>query len=92
MVMMMSYELELSFSEILNVSIVDRYGKVYTELTVDSDEFAKAEYTARAFADAYDCEMCIKWSRASDGQVGYWGPQGACFEPYWYEGKHEILR
>ncbi len=35
---------------------------------------------------ATDCEQkcCIKWDRSTDGQAGYWSPNGAVFEPHWY--------
>lgn len=29
-------------------------------------------------------KCCIKWDRSSDGQVGFWSPSGATFDPYWY--------
>jgi len=28
--------------------------------------------------------VAIRWERDSDGQVAYWSPSGACFNPHWY--------
>lgn len=47
------------------------------------DAWADVEAKAEEIA-AGGTKCCIKWQRPSDGQIAYWGPQGACFEPHWY--------
>ena len=39
-------------------------------------------------------KCCIRWSRDSDGQIAYWGPEGAIFKPYWYvkQGRPEEMQ
>lgn len=54
------------------------------EIEVDDDaEFDAVEKQATELA-ASGTKCCIRWSRDSDGQVAYWGPQGATLHPYWY--------
>jgi len=47
---------------------------------IENDDFSAAEQAAMQSAE----KCCISWSRSSDGQVGFWGPAGASFNPYWY--------
>lgn len=53
-----------------------------TDIAEDS-EFGSLETMAKEFAES-GTRCCIKWHRDTDGQVAYWGPKGACFEPHWY--------
>ena len=53
------------------------------DFEITNDDFSEAEETARQIADN-GTKCCIRWSRTDDGQVGYWGPAGAVFEPRWY--------
>jgi len=47
---------------------------------VEDDDFSIVEQAAKKSAE----KCCIRWIRSSDGQVGFWGPAGASFDPYWY--------
>lgn len=47
------------------------------------NEFDAVEIAAQEAAESGQ-RCCIKWSRDSDGQAGFWGPAGACFEAHWY--------
>ena len=58
----------------------------------DDSEFADVERMAKKYAregiitrEGSRAGSCaIMWRRQSDGQVGYWGPTGACMSAYWY--------
>lgn len=52
------------------------------DIASDSD-FGPLEARARTLS-APGVRCCIVWSRDTDGQVAYWGPQGATSEPFWY--------
>lgn len=55
-----------------------------SDIEIDDDtEFDAVEKQAAELA-ASGTKCCIRWSRDSDGQVAYWGPQGATLKPYWY--------
>lgn len=46
-------------------------------------EFEALAIRAEEFAAA-GTKCCIRWEREEDGQVAYWGAQGATLKPYWY--------
>ena len=51
---------------------------------IDTDaEFDALEIRAEEFAAA-GTKCYIRWERDDDGQVAYWGAQGATLKPYWY--------
>lgn len=52
------------------------------EIHGDSD-FDAVELAAKNAAQS-GMRCYIKWSRDSDGQSAYWGPNGTCFEAYIY--------
>jgi len=47
-------------------------------------EFDAVEMQAKKIA-AEGTKCCIRWFRDNDGQVAYWGPAGAIFQPHWYK-------
>lgn len=49
----------------------------------DDDEFDEIVAAAKDLA-AKGTRCCIRWERDTDGQVAYWGPRGAVFQPHWY--------
>lgn len=53
------------------------------DFIVENDDFSEAVEAAEAAAEA-GTKCCIRWMRDSDGQVAFWGPKGACFQPHWY--------
>jgi len=66
---------------IMDVMIIDKTDKTRKNFKIESDqEFDFIEDIAKGF----DFPVCIKWSRASDGQVAYWSPRGVSFGPHWY--------
>jgi hypothetical protein len=40
-----------------------------------------------ALAQSKEHLTCIRWHNDENGQRGYWGPNGAQVEPYWYGGE-----
>jgi len=54
----------------------------YYDIDTDTDFDAVEQQAEELAASGTNC--CIRWARASDGQVAYWGPRGATLEPYWY--------
>lgn len=69
----------------LTVRILNKtYEQIGDDKTVRNDRFGVIVKEARRHA-AHGVRCCIKWSRASDGQSGYWSPvSGATFDPYWF--------
>jgi hypothetical protein len=47
------------------------------------EDFTEVEQEAERLADSGK-KCCIRWTRSSDEQMGYWGPTGAMFSPHWY--------
>lgn len=54
----------------------------------DADQFEQMIDIARA----QDVTCAIKWQRSKDGQVAYWSPNGASFEPHWYNGNKNAAK
>jgi hypothetical protein len=69
----------------ITANIYNANGDPLTEgFLIHSDgEFDAVEIAAQEVAENGQ-RCCIKWSRDSDGQGGFWGPLGACFEAHWY--------
>lgn len=68
----------------LNVYIIAVNGQcLYSNWIDDDSEFEAIEEKTQNF----DEPVCIKWDRPSDGQVAYYSPNGACFDPYWYNSQ-----
>ena len=57
------------------------------EIGTDAD-FEVLAIRAEEFAAA-GTKCCIQWDRDDDGQVAYWGMQGATLKPYWYTGHYD---
>lgn len=54
-------------------------------IIVLDDDFTTVENRANVIRVAGG-KCCIRWSRATDGCVGFWGPDGECVQPFWYGG------
>lgn len=69
----------------ISANIYNANGEPLAEgFLIHSDsEFDAVENAAQGAAENGQ-RCCIKWSRDRDGQTAFWGPSGACFEPYWY--------
>jgi len=50
------------------------------------DDFAAAVRGAIAASRRLGHPVGIRWQRSADGQTAYWGPGGATFSPYGWEG------
>lgn len=62
-------------------TVIDENNRAISDIfVVENDDFSSAEQAAKQSAE----KCCIRWSRSSDGQVGFWGPAGASFDPHWY--------
>lgn len=68
----------------MHVEILDKNDKIlFFDRINDDDDF----YLIEEKAEEFDCQVCIRWSRSSDGQVAFWSPRGASFRPHWYNSK-----
>ena len=47
------------------------------------EDFSEVEQEAERLSESGK-KCCIRWTRSSDEQTGYWGPTGALFAPHWY--------
>ena len=49
-----------------------------SEMTENNETLPTEEFAAAG------TKCCIRWERDDDGQVAYWGAQGATLKAYWY--------
>ena len=69
--------------------LIDRdLNPISDDFEIVGDDFDSVVALARSKAVA----CAIQWCRDSDGQLGYWGPNGAIVQPHFFNGNRNAAK